>query len=68
MQEAEAKFIRLWAKLHDLVLYLNYNLNVKGVASVKGSVRALRSEARKLYPRIDAAVHEADGFIKWMGP
>ena len=68
MQEAEAKFIRLWAKLHDLVLYLNYNLNAKGVASVKGSVRPLRSEARKLYPRIDAAVHEADGFIKWMGP
>lgn len=68
MQKAEAKFIPLWAKLHDLVLYLNYNLNAKGVTSIKGTVRALGSEARKLYTRIDAAVREADGFNKWMGP
>ncbi|MFQ5992861.1 MAG: DUF2959 family protein [Nitrospiraceae bacterium] len=68
MQKAEAKFIPLWAKLHDLVLFLNYNLNAEGVASIGDSVRALGSEARKLYTRIDAAVQEADGFTKWMGP
>lgn len=62
MQQADGQLQPLLAKLHDLVLYLNQNLNAEGVASIKTSIDGLNTEASELYESIDAAVREADTF------
>ena len=62
MQQADEKFQPFFAKLHDLTLYLNHNLNPEGVAAIKASVDSLNADAEHLYTLIGTAVHEADGF------
>ncbi len=68
MRQADGTFEPLLAKLRDLVLFLNHNLNAEGLASIKNSVGALIPEATTLYTVIDAAIREADGFTTSMGP
>lgn len=68
MQQADEKFGPFFARLHDLVLFLSFNLNSTGVTSIKNTVDELRSEAADLYTFIGTAVQEADGFSKSMGP
>ncbi len=62
MQQADEKFQPFFAKLHDLTLYLNHNLNAGGVAAIKASVDLLNADAEHLYTLIGTAIHEADGF------
>lgn len=68
MQQAQEKFNPFISKLHDLSLYLNYNLNPTGVASVKEDVNAINSESTDLFTTIDAAVRQADGFADSIAP
>lgn len=68
MQQAKEKFNPFAEKLHDLMLYLNFNLNREGVAAMRNSVDELRSEAVGLYTVIDTAVQEADGFSQSITP
>lgn len=68
MQRANEKFTPFIAKLHDLSLYLSYNLNPTGVASVKENVDAINYDATDLYTAIDAAVRQADVFADSMAP
>lgn len=64
MQHVDEKFQPFLAKLHDLVLFLNQNLNPEGVASIKNSADGLNTEASDLNISIDAAVQEADSFTQ----
>ena len=68
MQQVQDKFNPFIAKLHDLSLYLNYNLSPTGVASIKENVDAINYDATGLYTAIDAAVRQADVFADSMAP
>jgi hypothetical protein len=68
MQEADAKFTPFLSRLHDLSLYLRYNLNPTGVASIKGDVAAISAEVTDLYTAVTTAVRQADGFVDAIAP
>jgi DNA repair exonuclease SbcCD ATPase subunit len=66
MKKAEGKMEPVLTAFRDHVLFLKHNLNAQAVASLQGEVTNLESEIGALVRDMEAAIAEADSFIKQM--
>jgi hypothetical protein len=66
MKKAEGKMEPVLTAFRDQVLFLKHNLNAQAVASLQGEVTNLESEIGALVRDMEAAIAEADSFIKQM--
>lgn len=51
-------------KLQDHVLYLKHNLNAEALGSLRGRAQEIEGDIQSLLTRMNAAIAEADGFVK----
>lgn len=66
MRRAEAKIAPVLMAFRDQVLYLKHNLNAQAIASLKQELVSVENNVDTLIKDMDAAIDEADGFIKTM--
>jgi hypothetical protein len=66
MKKAEAKIEPVLAPLRDQVLFLKHNLNAKAVASLDSELVAVQTNVAALIRDMQAAIEEADRFIRAM--
>jgi len=64
MRRAEKSLDPVLRKFRDHTLFLKHNLNAKAIASLKGQVRTTELEVSRLIKEMEAAIAEADSFIK----
>jgi outer membrane murein-binding lipoprotein Lpp len=64
MRRAEAKIEPVLIPLRDQVLYLKHNLNARAVAALGSELKRVRSDVATLVQELEAAVDEADRFIR----
>ena len=66
MRKAEAKIAPVLTAFRDQVLYLKHNLNAQAIASLKQELVAVENNVATLIKDMEAAIAEANGFIKTM--
>lgn len=66
MRRAEDKIHPVLDAFRDQVLFLKHNLNARAVASLQTELRAIETDVAALIREMEAAIAEADGFIKTM--
>ena len=66
MKRAEGKMEPVLASFRDHVLFLKHNLNAQAVASLQGEAATLEGDTAALIRDMEAAIDEADVFIKQM--
>lgn len=66
MKQAEASMEPVLTQLRDQVLYLKHNLNAQAIASLRGEAADIEREVAELIKDINAAIAEADAFIRAM--
>jgi ElaB/YqjD/DUF883 family membrane-anchored ribosome-binding protein len=66
MKAASAKMDPVLAKFKDQVLYLKHNLNARAIASLQGTATQVETDVTALIKEMEAAINEADAFIKQM--
>jgi len=66
MRRAEAKIAPVLMAFRDQVLYLKHNLNAQAIASLKQELISVEDNVATLIKEMEAAIAEADGFIKTM--
>ncbi|MBN1959079.1 MAG: DUF2959 domain-containing protein [Desulfuromonadales bacterium] len=64
MKKAEAKIDPVLDPLRDQVLFLKHNLNARAIASLQGELGRIESDVSRLIRDMDAAMKEADSFIR----
>ncbi len=64
MKKAESRMEPALVPLRDQVLYLKHNLNAKAIAGLSDEVVTVETRVDKLVSDIEAAVAEADEFIR----
>ncbi|MBK1831720.1 DUF2959 domain-containing protein [Verrucomicrobiaceae bacterium R5-34] len=64
MRRAEQSLDPVLRKFHDHNLFLKHNLNARAIASLEGQVKTTRLEVDRLIREMEAAIAEADRFIK----
>ena len=64
MRRAEAKVEPVLIPLRDQVLYLKHNLNARAVSALSQELHQVRSDVASLLKELEAAVDEADQFIR----
>ncbi len=67
MKRAEAKIDPVLSALRDQVLYLKHNLNARAIASLQGELTSIETNIDALIREMEAAISEADAFIKALG-
>ena len=68
MQSAAARMDPVLAAFKDQVLALKHSLNAAAIASLRGESARIESDVSDLVKQMQAAVDEADAFIKQMQP
>lgn len=66
MRRAERRIEPVLRAFRDQVLFLKHNLNAKAIASLKSELGGVRTNVASLISEMEAAIREADGFIKNM--
>ena len=66
LKRAEDSTDPVLTRLHDQVLFLKHNLNAAAIASLKGESANIQTEIGKLLDDMNAAIAQADKFIKTM--
>lgn len=66
MRNAESKMEPVLASFRDHVLFLKHNLNAQAIASLQGELSSLEGETAVLIRDMEAAIAEADSFIRDM--
>ena len=66
MRRAESKMEPVTNALNDQVLFLKHNLNAQAIASLQGELDAVEDDIAALIEEMNAAIAEADAFIKGM--
>jgi hypothetical protein len=66
MRKAEESMGPVLVQFHDQVLYLKHNLNAQAIASLKGETSKIEAEVNSLLKDMNAAIAQADAFIKGM--
>jgi hypothetical protein len=64
MKHAEAQMAPVLATFRDQVLFLKHNLNARAVASIRQEGVAVETEITALIRAMEAAIAEADAFLK----
>jgi hypothetical protein len=64
MKRAEAKMAPVLAAFRDHVLFLKHNLNARAIASLRQEGMAVATDITGLIRAMEAAIAEADAFIK----
>lgn len=64
MRRAEKSLDPVLRKFRDHTLFLKHNLNARAIASLEGQVKTTRLEVGRLIKEMEAAIAEADSFIK----
>ena len=64
MRRAEKSLDPVLRKFRDHSLFLKHNLNSKAIASLEGQVKTTRIEVSRLIKEMEAAIAEADSFIR----
>lgn len=64
MRRAEKSLDPVLRKFRDHTLFLKHNLNSRAIASLEGQVRTTRIEVSRLIKEMEAAIAEADTFIR----
>jgi len=64
MKRAEAKMEPVLAAFRDQVLFLKHNLNARAIASIRQEGMTVETEITALIRAMEAAIAEADAFIK----
>lgn len=64
MRRAEAKIDPVLSAFRDQVLFLKHNLNASAIASLKNELSVVETDVASLIREMEAAIAEADGFIK----
>ncbi len=67
MKRAEAKIEPVLSAFRDQVLYLKHNLNARAIASLQGELTSIETDIDVLIREMEAAISEADAFIKAIG-
>ena len=67
MRRAEDRIAPVLAAFQDQVLFLKHNLNASAIASLKSELAVVETDVASLIREMEAAIAEADGFIKTMG-
>ena len=67
MKRAEAKIDPVLSAFRDQVLYLKHNLNARAIASLQGELTTIETDIEALIREMEAAISEADAFIKAIG-
>lgn len=66
MRRAEKSMDPVLAAFRDQVLFLKHNLNAQAVAQLRGVVSRLEDDVARLVREMEAAIAEADAFVKAM--
>lgn len=66
LKRAESSMGPVLVRFKDQVLYLKHNLNAAAIASLKGESLDIQSEINKLLNDMNAAIAQADKFVKAM--
>ena len=66
MKKAESKMEPVLASFRDHVLFLKHNLNAQAIASLQGEVATIEQDTAALIREMEAAIAEADAFIRQM--
>jgi hypothetical protein len=64
MKRAEAQMAPVLAAFHDQVLFLKHNLNARAIAAIRQEGVAVETEITGLIRAMEAAIAEADTFLK----
>jgi hypothetical protein len=64
MRRAEAKMEPVLAVFRDQVLFLKHNLNAQAIAGLQQEARTVEANIAALIRDMDAAIAEADSFLK----
>lgn len=64
MKRAEAKMEPVLTTFRDQVLYLKHNLNARAIAALQGELNTIETDVSRLIQEMEAAINEADEFIK----
>jgi hypothetical protein len=67
MKRAESKIDPVLSAFRDQVLYLKHNLNARAIASLQGELSSIETDIDALIKEMEAAIAEADAFIKAIG-
>lgn len=66
MKKAAARIDPVLVPMHDQVLFLKHNLNAKAIAALGDELVAVQTNVNSLMRDMEAAIAEADSFIKAM--
>ena len=66
MKKAASKIDPVLAPMHDQVLFLKHNLNARAIASLGDELVSVQANVDSMLREMDAAIAEADAFIKTM--
>ena len=66
MHRAEDRIAPVLSAFQDQVLFLKHNLNASAIASLKNELAMVETDVASLIEEMEAAIAEADGFIKTM--
>jgi ElaB/YqjD/DUF883 family membrane-anchored ribosome-binding protein len=64
MRAVEARTKPVLALFRDQVLYLKHNLNARAISSLDGQRGRIEGDVNSLIAEMQAAINEADSFIK----
>ncbi|MDA0348194.1 MAG: DUF2959 domain-containing protein [Verrucomicrobia bacterium] len=64
MNKAEEKMNPILVVFNDQVLFLKHNLNARAIASIQSEVTAMEEEVADLIQDMNAAIAEAEAFVK----
>jgi hypothetical protein len=68
MKKAASRIDPVLGPMHDQVLFLKHNLNAKAIASLGDELVSVQANVASLMHDMEAAIAEADAFIKTMQP
>jgi hypothetical protein len=63
-KRAEASMEPVLARFRDYVLYLKHNLNAQAIGALQGEATKIQIDISKLIEEMNAAIREADAFLK----
>ncbi len=66
MAKAEARIAPVLTPLQDRVLFLKHNLNARAIGALGNELSTMRGDVDSLVAELEAAIKEADTFIKAM--
>ena len=66
MRRAEGKIAPVLTPLRDQVLYLKHNLNARAIAALQAELGQVEGDVSSLIREMEAAIREADAFIRRM--